>query len=163
MSGIQPKTDAYPWPWLLVDHDLMEAIVAKQKATGWTYKLGDKIPLEWTSVPPHEKTDCSGEVRYLLWRCAGVDITDGSPNQHAFIKSHGFKLSDVEAGKLHDGKVRIAFLSPAMTTSHIGHVLLIRNGKTFESHGSVGPDSRDWTGLGWQGHCQLYVLDPRGN
>jgi len=54
--------------------------------------------------------------------------------------------------------VRIAFLSPSDTSSRIGHVVLIQNGRTLESHGGAGPDSRPWNGESWQAVTRVYEL-----
>jgi hypothetical protein len=36
--------------------------------------------------------------------------------------------------------------------------VLIYQGKTLESHGHFGPDSRPWTGAGWQSKADVFVL-----
>jgi hypothetical protein len=54
--------------------------------------------------------------------------------------------------------VRIAFLRPQDVSSHVGHVVLLSGGHTLESHGGVGPDSRPWTGQGWQSKTFVYLL-----
>ena len=58
--------------------------------------------------------------------------------------------------------MRIAFLAPQDAPSRIGHVVLVHNGKTLESHGGVGPNARPWTGTGWQAKASVYLLDPVG-
>jgi hypothetical protein len=63
-----------------------------------------------------------------------------------------------EDGFKHDDLVRIAFLRPQDTASRIGHVLLVHAGVSMESHGGTGPDSRPWTGTGWQAKTFVYVL-----
>jgi hypothetical protein len=78
--------------------------------------------------------------------------------QHDWVKSHGFAKVDVAAGQNTDDIVRIAFLQPQDVPSHIGHVALLYNGQTIESHGGLGPDSRPWTGTGWQARTHVYVL-----
>jgi hypothetical protein len=67
----------------------------------------------------------------------------------------------VQDGGAQDGGIRIAFLAPANSPHGIGHVVLLHNAMTLESHGGVGPDSRAWTGTDWQASAVLYVLDPR--
>ena len=37
-------------------------------------------------------------------------------------------------------------------------VVLIHNAQTLESHGGVGPDSRPWTGAGWQAKAMVYQI-----
>jgi hypothetical protein len=87
-----------------------------------------------------------------------VPFPDGSVVQHEWVSGHGFKKCDVEAGKLFDNKARIAFLAPQDSPSEIGHVTLIYNGWTLESHRGVGPDSRPWTGNDWQARAHLFEL-----
>ena len=71
------------------------------------------------------------------------------------LKAH--KVS-VVFERLEDGKIRIVFLRPQDTSSRIGHVALVHNGKTLESHGGVGPNSRAWTNTGWQAKAFVYIL-----
>ncbi len=157
--NIIPKSLQYGWTSMQFDVALLRNIVAKQIAGNWKYALGAKIPLDLATIPIAGETDCSGEVRYLIHRCAGVDIPDGSANQHEWVRANGFKASSIEAGRLQDGGVRVAFLTPA-DGGGIGHVALIMNGATFESHGGKGPDTRPWTGSGWQAKAHVYVLQP---
>src|SRR5262249_19536344 len=87
-----------------------------------------------------------------------VPFPDGSVVQHDWVAAHHYKKTSVASGKLADGMVRIAFLAPGATSSGIGHVVLIHNGRTLESHGGVGPHSRPWNGEGWQGATTVYEL-----
>jgi hypothetical protein len=128
-----------------------------------TYGLGKKVPF-LGAVPGRDftKVDCSGFIREAL-RLAStppVAFPDGSVNQHDWVRAHGFTRSTVSAALQSDGLVRIAFLRPQDTSSHIGHVVLIAGAKTLESHGGVGPDSRAWTGAGWQASTFVYILAP---
>ncbi|WP_315778808.1 MULTISPECIES: chitosanase [unclassified Bradyrhizobium] len=127
-----------------------------------TYGLGKKVPF-LGAVPGRDFTqvDCSGFVREALRRATSpaLRFPDGSVNQHDWIRAQGFAKSTVAAATQSDGLVRIAFLRPQDTSSHIGHVVLISGGKTLESHGGgVGPDSRPWTGASWQASTFVYVL-----
>lgn len=126
------------------------------------YKLGGKIKAG--QVPGRDFTgvDCSGFVRETLRRSTdlGGSFPDGSVVQHDWVKAQGFEHTTIAAAKDASDIVRIAFLSPGDSPSGIGHVVLIHRGKTLESHGGVGPDSRPWTAAGWQAHASVYVLDP---
>lgn len=126
-----------------------------------TYGLGKKVPF-LAAVPGRDFTqvDCSGFVREALRLATTPPIAfpDGSVNQHDWIRAQGFAKSTVSAATQNDGLVRIAFLRPQDTKSHIGHVVLIAGGRTLESHGGVGPDSRAWTGMKWQASTFVYVL-----
>ena len=127
-----------------------------------TYGLGKKIP-SINAVPGRDFTqvDCSGFVRMLVLKFAAptVAFPDGSVVQADWVKGHGFAPSTIDAAKGSDGRVYIAFLRPEDTTEHIGHVVLIRDGMTIESHGHVGPDRRPWNGAGWQGHTHVFILE----
>jgi hypothetical protein len=126
-----------------------------------TYGLGKKVP-SLASIPGRDFTqvDCSGFVRQALrlGTTPAVAFPDGSVNQHDWVRAQGFAKSTAAAALQNDGFVRIAFLRPQDTSSHIGHVVLISGAKTLESHGGVGPDSRAWTGAGWQASTFVYVL-----
>jgi len=126
-----------------------------------TYGLGKKIP-SLSSVPGRDFTqvDCSGFVRQALRLGTNPTLAfpDGSVVQHDWIDKQGFAKSTPAAAKQSDGLVRIAFLRPQDTSSHIGHVVLIAGARTLESHGGTGPDSRDWTATSWQASTFVYVL-----
>ena len=126
-----------------------------------TYGLGKKVP-SLSSVPGRDFTqvDCSGFVRQALRLGTNPPVTfpDGSVVQHDWVDKQGFAKSTPAAALLSDGLVRIAFLRPQDTSSHIGHVVLIASAKTLESHGGVGPDSRAWTATNWQGSTFVYIL-----
>ncbi|MGY8662414.1 chitosanase [Bradyrhizobium sp. UFLA05-109] len=127
-----------------------------------TYGLGKKVPF-LGAVPGRDFTavDCSGFVREALRLATNpvIAFPDGSVNQHDWIRAHGFAKSSPAEATHSDGLVRIAFLRPQDTLSHIGHVLLISGAKTIESHGGgVGPDSRAWTATGFQASTFVYVL-----
>jgi hypothetical protein len=126
-----------------------------------TYGLGAKVPFHG-AVPglDFKKIDCSGFVREAIRLATNpsAPFPDGSVVQHDWVRNKGFKRVTIGDGGLHDDHVRIAFLRPQDAPSGIGHVVLLSQGKTFESHGGVGPDSRAWTGQGWQEKAFVYVL-----
>ena len=124
-----------------------------------SYGLGKKVPFHG-AVPGRDFTqvDCSGFVREAIRLATNQPFPDGSVVQHDWIRAHGFEKSTIPAGADSDGAVRIAFLRPQDAASHIGHVVLIASGWTLESHGGVGPDSREWDGQGWQAKAFVYVL-----
>jgi hypothetical protein len=126
-----------------------------------TYGLGKKVPF-LGAVPGRNFTqvDCSGFVREAIRLASNppVPFPDGSVVQHDWVRAHGFAKSSVVEGMQHDGIMRIAFLRPQDVPSGIGHVVLIVNGATLESHGGVGPDSRSWDGRGWQAKTFVYDL-----
>ena len=127
------------------------------------YHLGDKVPFHGAVPGKDFKTvDCSGFVRELIFRATqpGFNFPDGSVVQRDWVKAQGFAGSSVADAAKHDGIVRIAFLSPHDTASHIGHVTIVIDGATLESHGGVGPDSRPWDGSDWQGQTEVFILHP---
>jgi hypothetical protein len=126
---------------------------------GVKYGFGKKIrPL--SKALGIKEVDCSGFTRWAVFGASGVTIPNGSVQQHEWAKKEGFKVSTVESGNLNDNAIRIAFLDPSKSLSKIGHVVLIINGKTCESHGSKGPNMRVWKDLPWAHLCDVYVLTP---
>jgi len=71
-------------------------------------------------------------------------MPDGSVNQHDWCDSQKLpKLAYPNVGKPDaTGKLFIGFIQPAH--GHPGHVWLVHNATTLESHGGVGVDSRPW-------------------
>ena len=126
-----------------------------------TYGLGAKIsPHGAIPGADFKKVDCSGFVREAIWRSTSphFNFPDGSVVQHDWIRDKGYKQSSRADALLQDGKIRIVFLRPQDAPSHVGHVALVHNAKTLESHGGVGPDSRNWTNTGWQAKAFAYIL-----
>lgn len=126
-----------------------------------TYGLGKKVPF-FGAVPGKDFTqvDCSGFVREAIRRATNpmLPFPDGSVVQHEWIDNHRFERGTVADGKLADGAVRVAFLRPQDSPHGIGHIVLISNAKTLESHGGTGPDQRSWDGASWQAKAFVYVL-----
>ena len=125
------------------------------------YGLGAKIsPHGAIPGTGFTKVDCSGFVREIVWRATAphFNFPDGSVVQHDWIKAKGYERGTRADALLQDGRIRIVFLRPQDSPSHVGHVALVHNAKTIESHGSVGPDSRDWTNTGWQAKAFVYIL-----
>ena len=125
-----------------------------------TYGLGAKLPRHG-AVPGQDftKVDCSGFVREAVWLSTTphLNFPDGSVVQHEWVRAR-LPKSTIAAAQAADGVVRIAFLRPEDSPKGIGHVVLVLNGRTLESHGGVGPDSRDWTGEGWQAKAFVYTV-----
>lgn len=127
-----------------------------------TYKLGAKIKAGQVPGRDFTKVDCSDFIREAMRRATnlGGRFPDGSVVQHDWVRTHGFAPDTGANARNNDATVRIAFLSPGDTTSHIGHVVLIHGGTTLESHGGVGPDSRPWSNTGWQAKAKVFALGP---
>lgn len=155
MKGIIPPTDTFAYPTLALDVDKALDWLKRCRDRGVQYGLGAKVPKHGDET--FTRVDCSGAVREMIWLMSGWDIGDGSVQQHEKVRASKFKVSSVPSALANDNIMRIAFLSPA-NGGGVGHVALIFNGKTLESHGGLGPDRRTWTGAGWQGKTQVYVL-----
>lgn len=107
------------------------------------YLLNGKVKLD--ADPAKIKSiDCSAFVRYVIYH--GSDKTaampDGSWYQHKYCKDNGLTVSPYSDCVLSDGWLRIAFIEPRKGVP--GHVWLVLDGMTLESHGGKGPDRRAW-------------------
>jgi len=127
-----PSTEAYPWPTITVDIDVLKALVKDCKAHGVKYGLGAKAPSLKSEPSEIKKLDCSGFIRWAIAKASKqrVIFTDGSVQQHEQCEKVGFKRSTIASAMLHDGKLRVGFLSPK-DGGGIGHVLLARNGMSY--------------------------------
>lgn len=112
-----------------------------------SYKMGAKPKLG--SMPGKGKgqfstSDCSGLVRWLVYSASGglVKMPEGSYTQNDWCKAQGFKPCPYKNAALKDGRVRIGFMKPE--DGEAGHVVLIHNALTMESHGGEGVDRRPW-------------------
>ena len=131
-----------------------------------SYGLDAKAPNDASqpgapAPPGFVKLDCSGFVRAVIRRSTTPKMTqfpDGSVQQHDWVRAQGYPKATVADGGSLDGKVRIAFLPPHATPDHIGHVVLLHEGQTLESHGGVGPDRRNWSALPWRTHTEVFEL-----
>ena len=110
--GVLAPTDAFPWPTLPVDIDLLKQLSDRTVQPGNQYEFGGKVDLDAdSSEVAASGIDCSGYVRWLIYRTtmARVRIPDGSAIQHDWFKGHKFKVSSVASACLMDGVLRIAF------------------------------------------------------
>ena len=153
-----PFAEAGPMP---LEIEKAQAFLDACIEAGVSYGLGAKVPF-FRAVPGQDFTavDCSGFVREAIRQATerAVRFPDGSVVQHDWIKAEGYPVSSVQAAKAQDNKVRIAFWPPQRSPTGIGHVVLVYNARTLESHGGTGPDSRPWTGQAWQGQTNVYEL-----
>ena len=167
-----PKSEAYPCPTINLDRVTLVRCVTRCRAAGVTYGLGAKATSGSEQPGPggFRHIDCSGFVGWALSQATGGRLPDlldrGSVEQHDWIDAHGFKPSSVVAAIGHDNIVRVAFLPPALGGG-IGHVMLVLDGLTLESHGGSrkaplynGPDRRAWDMAAhpFMGTCMVYAL-----
>ncbi len=160
----------YPFTTLALDLTRLQSL--HQRLTGAVgYRLGAKCAADDTP----ENIDCSGYVGWLLSNATAPPLRSviardivglGTWHLSEWLKKSGFKRSTVDSGKLADGALRVAITlaarNPVTGRLGIGHIALVRDGRTIESHGGRGVNSREWTGKGWQGRCAVYVLSRGG-
>lgn len=157
--GVMAPTDSFAYPVMDIDIPLLLLLSERTVQPGDQYKLGGKAPSlkADSAIIRSLKLDCSGYVRWILHRATDdqVVMPDGSDNQAEWLDLHGFKRSTVDAWFRKDGVVRIVHYNPI---GKVGHIAVVLNGETIESHGKAGPDRREWTGEGWQGACSVWCL-----
>lgn len=148
-------------PTMPLDWSKVETFQHACQAAHVTYGLGAKVPND-NSVPGRDftKVDCSGFVRAAIHRATTPEVPfpDGSVVQQEWVRANGYSAGTLADGTLTDGNVRIAFLDPHDSADRIGRFVLICNGRTAESDGAVGPDSRPFDGTGWQTKATVYQL-----
>jgi len=150
-SALLPPTEGYPWHSLPLDPERLTRYLGACLAQGVGYELGAKAH-DLGAVPPdYHAIDCSGWVRAAVAVAtngnpnkAPVILPDGSVCQNDWCAAHDLKRSDFAGCRLRDGLTRIAFIR-ASTERPVGHVYLVRNGRTLESFGGHGPGSRPVT------------------
>ena len=103
-----------------------------------------------SSVPPEKVTelDCSGFVAYVLYHASNGGLVLHGRNSAGladWCKEQGFAKEKGYAplAAVQDNVLRLAYMPPPPKHKY-GHVWLVHNGATLESHGGAGPDSRPW-------------------
>ena len=113
------------------------------------YGMGKKAQLH--AEPSEIKAiDCSGFTRYLMHKVSDgrIKMVDGSNEQNAWCKKKQLQAERYNQASVNDNLLRIAFIPRVYKDGKVvraGHVWLILNGETLESHGKdIGPDRRPW-------------------
>jgi len=92
------------------------------------------------------KLDCSGYVKYMLYNASEgkLSLSGGSYMQNQWCKDSGLKSHDYAktAGKA-DNVLRLGYFKKKKGGKY-GHIWLVLNGKTLESHGGKGVNRRPW-------------------
>lgn len=157
-----PKTAAFPFVTITLDKQKLRDTLDGMRKALVRYRMGAKVPRHGAKPGvDYQALDCSGCVDELLWSASNgaVDLPEGSWYEQEAIEKAGFKQTYINAGRLKDGIVRIAFL-PKSRANNDRHVVLILDGQTLESSGGVGPSRRTWdpNQSNWMGRCDVYVL-----
>ena len=145
-SALLAPTQGYPWYSLPLDPERLSRYLGTCLAAGVGYELGGKAR-DLRAIPPdYHAIDCSGWVRAAVAVATEGRVTmpDGSVVQNDWCVSRGLKRSDFAGACLRDGLTRIGFIR-AGGFHPVGHVYLVRNGRTLESFGGHGPGSRPVT------------------
>lgn len=137
-----------------IDFELLETLFAKMNGKV-PYKLGGKAKLGDDSNDI-ESIDCSGFTRWILNRVSGLVIPDGSQNQLQWARDNCRKLAkyaDVEYARNDPSRLFMGFLSPTRDQERKNaqdgrargrHVWLVWKGRTLESSGGRGVNSKPW-------------------
>lgn len=96
-----------------------------------------------TFPPGYKEIDCSGFMRaFIAYLTNRQDLMpDGSWNEKDWLIAQNYQKVPFSDSGLSDGGVRICVFEESGKT---GHIWLCYNGKTYESHGSMGPSNRMW-------------------
>jgi cell wall-associated NlpC family hydrolase len=108
--------------------------------------------------------DCSGFGQYMVAKCTGgrIFLPEGSVDQHDWCEAQGLHrlahYSDVQYATKDGARMFMCFIEPVGPRP--GHVWFVCAGKTYESHGGVGVDSRAWNSLALlKNACAAYELE----
>ncbi len=131
-------TVAVDVPYLLRLMALCVAAVVRYLMGGKARDL-DAVPLDVSAI------DCSGFARWLLYHATRGQLLlpDGSCIQDHALFLDQFKSTDPANCALHDGHVRVC-IHLADDKDGTGHIWIVLNGVTYESHGGRGVSSRPW-------------------
>lgn len=117
------------------------------------YRYGAKAPSPGCDSAKIEEIDCSGFSRWALYRATSgkLLIPDGSQMQLAWAEWAGLhrlsSYSDIGNYTLGDpSRLFIGFLRVEAGVRSVGHVWLVRQGRTMEAH---GPEGAPLTGRPW--------------
>ena len=130
-----------------IDLTQLQIVYNKLHTQGVKYGWGAKAPSLDAQCSEIKRLDCSGFVQFAIAKASDqkVILPEGSVQQHDWCKTQNlYKLAGYD-NLLYTIKdpfrLFIAFIVPS---NHPGHVWLEYMGKTLESHGGVGVDSRKW-------------------
>lgn len=149
-----PKSSQFPkattgdligYPTVAVDLPYLLRLMALCVASGVRYLMGGKardldvVPLDVSRI------DCSGFARWLLYHATrgSLLLPDGSCIEDHALALDSFKRSDPSNCALRDGHIRVC-IHLADDKDGTGHIWIVLNGVTYESHGGCGVSSRAW-------------------
>ena len=92
-----------------------------------------------------KKLDCSGFVQYVLYNATSKSafLKSGSWYQNQWCIAQKLEKVAYSTANQSDGWLRLGYF-PAPKKGQYGHIWLILDGRTLESHGGKGPNSRAW-------------------
>lgn len=144
--------------------DITRLVVAFNACKGRVkYKLGAKAALS-TPATDIKRIDCSGWARWHVYHASkgAIKLPDGSQNQLSWARKNLRKLakySDVQYAANDPSRVFIAFLSPKPGAAWPRHVWIVTAGKTMESYGSGGVNSRKWDATALKSCRECFELE----
>lgn len=117
------------------------------------YVFGGKVESirQYPPILPENGIDCSGFMRYLLFRSAGIDICDGTYTQNIWLSKYGLKLTSADNNALLDNHFRLNVHLPD-SLDETGHIWLCQNARTTECYGGHGVGHRDYNATLSSGH-----------
>ena len=127
------------------------------------YGMGKKAQLH-VEPPAIKAIDCSGFTCYLMYKVSDgqIKMVDGSDEQNAWCKKQKLRAEPYKQASVNDNLLRIAFIPRVYKDGKVtraGHVWLILNGETMESHGKdKGPDRRPWDTQVLKSRVKVYVF-----
>jgi len=109
------------------------------------YLYGGKTPSLGCDSSAFSVVDCSGFVAWILYRATRglLALNMGSQQMREWFQNLGARNVDYQdAAQGAPGRLFLGVLLPS--SDGIGHVFLMSDGVTYESHGHFGVDSRKW-------------------
>lgn len=159
-SALIHGDESYPYTLADIDIPLLLVLAERTIQPGNQYRLGGKASnlKADSAVIRGLGMDCSGYVRWILHKASSFRLTipDGSVQQGDWFEAKGFKKSTGAACERLDGILRVAqWRNPG----GVGHIALVHNGETIESHGGAGPDRREWDmNATWMAQSKIWVV-----
>lgn len=142
-----------------INIDLLHQVFDHMHLKPTPYVFGQKAPSLKCDSNDITGIDCSGFVRYAIARASSQKtiLPDGSQAQWEWFRNQANnQVADYKTAAKVKDKLFICFIKE---TSSPGHVWLMYNGFTMESHGGAGVSSRSWdTPVLARNCCAVYQI-----